>query len=111
MPTNPQRYVGSPDFHDGYVRSVSLSKENVQVTVEGDTGQKYLVMFDGVTEIELSSPQDMMLYALSEVDTDANSIRLYDFINWYVDEPDEPESKSYLRIWATGFRASPLGKD
>jgi hypothetical protein len=85
-----------------------LGNGQVQVTVEGDTGQHYLVSFEGVTEIELSSPQDMMLYALSEADTAADSLRRYDFINWYVDEPEEPESKPYLRILATGFTFSLL---
>jgi len=106
--TNPAiRYVGSPDFHDGYVRAVALSNNQVQVTVEGDTGKKYLVTFEGVAGIELLSPQDMMLYALSETDIDTESLRKYDFINWYVDEPDEPESKAYLRVHATKFTVTP----
>ena len=45
----------------------------------------------------------MMLYALSEADAEVESLRRYDFINWYVDEPEEEESKSYLRIVANKF--------
>ncbi len=45
----------------------------------------------------------MMLYALSEADGDAESLRRYDFINWYLDEPEEEGSKSYLRIVANRF--------
>jgi hypothetical protein len=101
------RYVGYPDFHDGYVRAVALSNNQVQVTVEGDTGKKYLVKFEGVAEIELFSPQNMMLYAMSETDTDTESLRKYDFINWYVDEPNEPESKAYLRVLAASFTIMP----
>lgn len=101
--TKQWRYVGSTDFHDGYVRAVSLAGGQVQVTVDGDTGNRYIVKFHGVTEIDLLSPQDMMLYALSEVETDIEGLRHYDFINWYCDEPAEPESKARLRIIATGF--------
>jgi hypothetical protein len=45
----------------------------------------------------------MMLYALSEQDADVESLHHYDFINWYFDEPQREESKSYLRIVANGF--------
>jgi len=44
-----------------------------------------------------------MLYALSEADVDAESLRRYDFLNWYFDEPEQEESKSYLRIVANRF--------
>ena len=99
----PVRYVGNPDFHDGYIRSVSQSEDKLLVTIEGSSGKHYTVCFDGVSSVESYSPQDMMLYALSEADADAESLRHYDFINWYFDEPEEQESKSYLRIVANRF--------
>ena len=43
--------------------------------------------FDGISSVDSHSPQDMMLYALSEADADAESLRRYDFINWYVVNP------------------------
>src|SRR5438552_977686 len=49
------------------------------------------------------SPQDMMLYALSEKQAEVESLRCYDFLNWYGDEPDEERSKSYVRIVANNF--------
>ena len=101
------RYVGSPDFHDGYVRGVSFRNNGLQVAVEGDTGKKYLVSFAGVAGVEFLTPQDMMLYALSEADTDKESLRRYDFVNWYVGVPDEPKAKAYLRILAAGFTVTP----
>jgi hypothetical protein len=36
----------------------------------------------------------MMLYALSEVDAEIESLHRYEFVNWYVDEPEEEDSKS-----------------
>jgi hypothetical protein len=99
----PVRYVGNPDFHDGYIRAVSQSEDKVLVTIEGSSGKHYAVGFDGVSAVESHSPQDMMLYALSEVDAEVESLRRYDFINWYIDEPEEEESKSYLRILANRF--------
>ena len=97
------RYVGNPDFHDGHIRAVSRDIETVTVTVEGTSGKHYTVIFDGVTSLESHLPKDMMLHALSETELDTESLRRYDFINWYVDEPKEEDSKAYLRITAKRF--------
>jgi hypothetical protein len=99
----PFRYVGNPDFHDGFIRVVSRTVNKVLVSVEGCTGKYYAVTFEGVSSVESHSPQDMMLYALSEQDTNVESLHHYDFINGYSDEPQKEESKSYLRIVANGF--------
>jgi hypothetical protein len=82
--SNPPCYVVDPDFHDGYIK-------------------RYTVTFEGVVWVEAHSPIGMMLYALSDVDSGTAPLRRYDFINWYYDEPDEIESKAYLRIMAHGF--------
>jgi hypothetical protein len=97
------RYVGNPDFHDGYIRAVSQSEGKALVTIDGSSGKRYTVGFDGVSSVESHSPQDMMLYALSEAHAEVESLRRYDFINWYLDEPEKEESKSYLRIVANRF--------
>ena len=103
MTNKAVRYVGNPDFHDGYIRAVSRHQDTVLVTVDGDSGKHYEIVFQGVSSVELQSAQDMMLYALSEAATDVESLHLYDFINWYYDEPEEEESKSFLRIIANRF--------
>ena len=103
MTNTAVRFVENPDFHDGYIRAVSQSEDKVLVTIDGSSGKHYTVVFDGVRSVESHSPQDMMLYALSEADAEVESLRRYDFINWYVDEPEEEESKSYLRIVANKF--------
>jgi hypothetical protein len=97
------KYVGLPDFHDGNVRSVSQENGAVRVTVEGDTGRRYVVRFDGVMAVEMSSPEDMGIYALSEAPSDVEGVRVYDFINWKGNEPEPSGSKAYLRIFATDF--------
>ena len=83
------------------------SDGDVHVTVKGDTGKRYIVSFEGVAEINQSTPENMMLYGLNESDTEIESLRWYNFVNWYCDEPDEPQSKSHLRIRATRFRVIP----
>ncbi|MGA2219295.1 MAG: hypothetical protein ABSG51_14465 [Terracidiphilus sp.] len=100
---NPPRYVGNPDFHDGYIRTVSRSEDRLVVVVEGFSGKRYKVSFDGVSEVDSLSPQDMMLYALAEADLGTSALHHYNFINWYCDEPDEEESKAYLKIVARSF--------
>ncbi len=103
MTNKSVRYIGNPDFHDGYIRAVSQSEGKVLVTIDGSSGKRYTVGFDGVSSVESHSPQDMMLYALSEADAEVESLRRYDFINWYLDEPEKEESKSCLRIVANKF--------
>jgi len=41
----------------------------------------------------------MMLYALSEADADVESLRRYEFIKWYVDEP--PSRFGRERTWTS----------
>ena len=106
MADKPFRYVGNPDFHDGYVRAVSKAGDLVLVTVEGGSGKRYEVRFTGVKSIESRTPEDMMLYALAERDTEQPGLQLYEFVNWYFDEPDEEASKSFLRIIANSFFVS-----
>ena len=103
MISKPVRYVGNPDFHDGYIRSVFHSEDKLVVGIEGSSGKRYTVRFDGVSSVELHSPQDIVLYALIEADAEGESLRRYEFINWYFDEPEEEESKSYLRVVANRF--------
>ena len=103
MNNNPPRYIGDPDFHDGYVRGVSWNDDKMVVAVVGYSGKRYIVAFDGVLSVESYLPMDMMLYALSEIDAEIPSLRRYDFINWYCDEPDQIESKAHLRIMANSF--------
>jgi len=96
-------YVGKPDFHDGHVVAVSHAGDAVEVIVEGFSGKRYIVHFEGVSLIESESPEGMMLYALSEEPLQTETQRRYIFINWYVDEPATPESKAYLRVVAKRF--------
>ena len=103
MTNKPVRYVGNPDFHDGYIRAVSESEDKVLVTIDGSSGKHYMVGFDGVSSVESHTPHGMMLYALSETNSEVESLHRYDFINWYFDEPEKEESKSYLRIVANIF--------
>ena len=60
-------YVGNPDFHDGFVRRVSVEGETAEVVVEGYSGSEYIVLFNGVYEVEKNAPEGMELYSLSEM--------------------------------------------
>ena len=44
-----------------------------------------------------------MLYPPSAAEAEVESFRRCDFINWYLDEAEKEESKSYLRIVANKF--------
>ena len=97
------RYVGDSDFHDGYVRTISRNQDQLLVIVEGSSGKHYTVVFDGVLSVDSDTPQNMMLYALRQGETGTVSLYHYDFQNWYGDEPEREESKSYLRVIARSF--------
>lgn len=99
----PFNYVGPSDLHDGYVRSVWREGEQAAVIVQNENGHSHVVRFKGVTSVEMSAPENMVLHAVSEAPTNTAGVQLYEFINWYYDQPDRPESTAYLRIRATSF--------
>ena len=101
--TQAFRYVGNPDFHDGYVRQISRNQDQLLVTVEGSSGKRYAVLFEDVLSVDSETPQDMMLYALGEKVANIPALHYYEFLSWYGDEPKTDESKSYLRIVAKSF--------
>jgi hypothetical protein len=76
--------------------------------VKGDTGEHYVVRFIGVRAVDSQSPDGMMLYALAERDTDEEGLYRYTFVNWYFDEPSEPQSKAHLEVVAAGFELERL---
>ena len=45
-------YVGSPDFHHGVVLRVSIEGKKAEVVVQGPSGRKHVVLFEGVDEVE-----------------------------------------------------------
>jgi len=103
---NKSRHVGKPDFHDGFILTISRNDDKLSVVAEGSSGRHYTVVFEvfeGVTSVESQSPEGMMLYALSDAEADSDQLRQYEFINWYVDE-SEKESKAYLRITAESLK-------
>jgi hypothetical protein len=65
------QFVGPADFHDGHVILVEQLENGAQVTVEGVSGKRYLVNFEGVIGVESESPEGMMLYGVRQT-MDAN---------------------------------------
>ena len=77
--------------------------DTVRVIIRGDSGKHYTATFEGVASVESDSPKGMMLYGLSESETESASLQRYVFVNWYVDEPNIEHSKSRLEIVAQSF--------
>jgi hypothetical protein len=50
----------------------------------------------------------MTLYAFTEEGDELESLRRYEFVNWYADEPSDQRAKAHLRIIAKGFTVSPF---
>jgi hypothetical protein len=98
-PTEFVGYVGTPDFHDGEVLSVS-GTETLIVRVRGFSGREYKVQFDGVESVNSSEPQGMDLYALSEMRAPA-PLRRFEFAN------NNEDDRKFLGVLAAGFRILP----
>jgi hypothetical protein len=66
------------------------------VIVDGSSGKRYSVKFDGVTSLESCSPENMMLHALAEWESSLGALHLYEFINWHhVSQRKRRQSRSY----------------
>lgn len=97
------RHIGPPDLHDGRVETVTQTGSTVIVLVVGGSGTPYRLEFKGVVSAEMNSPEEMLLYALGESDTESPSLRRYSFVNWYADQPDSDQSRSRLELLAESF--------
>jgi hypothetical protein len=93
-------YVGGRDMHDGYIRKVDVDGEKARVTIEGASGNYFVIEFQGVAWIKAHRPEDMMLYALAEWRGDG-SVRRFVFSNW------EEEDDAFLEIGAKDFQVVP----
>jgi hypothetical protein len=102
---NGSQYIA--EFHDGHIVAVTHRGPETQVKVRGASGKLYLVHFEGVIEIESESPEGMTLYGVRR-DEDENRNFYVDFINWYVNEPEEPRAKSLLKIRAAQMKITDL---
>jgi hypothetical protein len=111
MVAHAPRSVGPADFHDGHVLSVRQAGDEVRVTLQGSSGKRYEVYFQGVHSIESESPEGMVLYALREETEDPTSLTRYEFANWYCDEPADERSRAYLRITANRINITSTASD
>jgi hypothetical protein len=94
-------HLGPADFHDGSIEGVRQSADRVRVTVRGESGQRYLVTFTGVTALHAVRPEGMLLYALTEIPT-VDAVRRFSFTNW------EDDDDARLEISAIAAHIEPL---
>ena len=87
-------YVGIADIHDGTVVRVSVEGKTVQVVIKGFSGREHTLLFDGVDEVEMNEPEDMLLYAISEVRA-KSPLRRFVFLN---SSEDDPKSLSIVAL-------------
>jgi hypothetical protein len=90
-------YVGDPDIHDGHIRALVSGPQRTSITVEGSSGQWFVIQFDHVAWVKSLRPEGMTLYALAEFQGEG-SIRRFVFANW--DEDDD----AFLEIGAVGYQ-------
>src|SRR5437588_12812021 len=89
-------YVGGRDIHDGFIRKVDIDGQKINVTIEGASGQSFIIQFREVAWVKSHRPEGMMLYALAEWRGDG-SVRRFVFSNW------EEEDDAFLEIGAKEF--------
>lgn len=107
-------YVGVADFHDGFVERIVAAGDTLCVTIKGDSGRHYDVLFTQVASVLSERPEGMMLYAMSEV-TCTLPLRKFIFLNWYgPEDTDDPEDSAFnewtrkLEVVAENFSVVPL---
>lgn len=107
-------YLGEADFHDGFVERIRKEGDSLCVTIKGESGRYYDVIFSKVASIEAERPEGMMLYAISEMSC-TPPLRRFVFANWYGAEdsydtadPRTSEWNRRLEIVAEHFSVIPL---
>jgi|ERR1700722_18219447 hypothetical protein len=90
-------YVGIADIHDSTVLRVSAKGKTAEVVIEGYSGRKHAILFDGVDQLEMNEPEGMFLYSLSEMRPEP-PLRKFVFMHG-----DEDDQKS-LSVVALDFR-------
>jgi hypothetical protein len=89
-------YVGPPELHDGSIVQVQESSQGIKVSVQGDDGKPFVIVFSGVRNTSSNRPEGMILYGLAEMKEEGPG-RKFVFLNW--DEKDAAK----LEIIATDF--------
>ena len=98
-------YVGDPDFHDGAIRKVSRNRDQLTVEIDGYSGARFSVRFNGVQSVVSNCPENMAVYALAEMEA-PSPLRRFIFANSY--EPDDEGGDSLLEITAQAFSVEKL---
>ena len=92
-------HIGNPDFHDGTVISVLAKADRVSVVIQGQSGRRYTLDFNGVARLASNRAEGMTLYAVTEMEA-PQPLRRFVFVNW--DEKDDAS----LEVTARGFGIS-----
>ena len=90
-------YIGDPDFHDGTVVEVKLQDDGAMVQLQGGSGVHFFIGFLEVEQINSYRPENMIIYALSEMKCQA-PMRHFVFVNW------DDEDGAHLEIFAKEFQ-------
>jgi len=97
--------IGNPDFHDGVIRKVSQEGDQLLVEIEGYSGTLFLVRFVGIESVVSHKPENLMIYALMEMEAPP-PLRRFVFANWH--QADEQGGDSALEITAQSFSVDTL---
>jgi hypothetical protein len=89
-------YVGVPEIHDAVVAAVRESPDYVDVDLEAETGAMFTITFTGVHSLKANRPVGMLLYSLSEMESEGPG-RTFRFTN------SEGEDDASLEIIADAF--------
>ena len=93
-------YVGSEHIHDSTIVSVERTNDVVTVHLRAMDGRQFSVEFLRVDSVSSEHPENMFLYALTEM-RDSLPLRRFVFAN------SDEDSTASLEIVAEDFTASP----
>jgi hypothetical protein len=93
------KLVGSADIHDATIVSLEQSPTQLLVRLTSIQKSPFQVRFSGVREVLSYRPEGMILQSLIRDDGSQPPYR-FTFVNWYVDEKDNPKSAQSLEVVA-----------
>ena len=93
-------YVGPRDIHDSTIVGVERASGTVTVRLRALNGRQFSLEFLGVASVSAQEPENMFLYALSEM-RHSPPLRRFLFAN------SDEDSAASLEIVAESFTVSP----
>ncbi|SCZ10806.1 hypothetical protein [Alkaliphilus peptidifermentans] len=91
------QHIGDYRLHDGIIEEIIERKEEVEIFIRGCNGDLLKFTFFGTSKVRRNESKGMMIYSVSEMSCEEDTMRHFVFINW------DETSKAFLEVIAESF--------